>query len=78
MLAVTPAARRRGVARALIEHCLEVAECDGLTEIVLSSLPTMTAAHGLYTSLGFERAPDLDWSPAPKVWLWGFRLSSAR
>jgi ribosomal protein S18 acetylase RimI-like enzyme len=73
MLAVHPAARRRGVARALVEHCLADARRRGLTELVLSSLPEMTAAHALYVALGFRRAAELDWSPVPAVQLWGFR-----
>jgi ribosomal protein S18 acetylase RimI-like enzyme len=73
MLAVHPAARRRGVARALVEHCLADARRLGLTELVLSSMPEMTAAHTLYVSLGFRRAAELDWSPVPSVHLWGFR-----
>ncbi len=73
MLAVAPAARCRGVARALVGYCLAQACRLGLAELVLSSLPGMTAAHALYTSLGFQRAPDLDWTPVPPVRLWGFR-----
>lgn len=74
MLAVDPAARRRGVARALVEACLARARDDGAREVLLSSLPQMTAAHGLYRDLGFVRAPELDHSPAPTVHLWAFRL----
>lgn len=75
MLAVTPAARRRGVARALVGYCLVDARRLGLAELVLSSLPAMTAAHTLYTAMGFRRAPDLDWTPAAAVRLWGFRMA---
>ncbi|OZM79684.1 GNAT family N-acetyltransferase [Pseudonocardia sp. MH-G8] len=77
MLAVHPAARRRGVARALVEHCLADARRLGLTELVLSSMPEMTAAHALYVRLGFRRATELDWSPVPSVHLWGFRRALA-
>jgi ribosomal protein S18 acetylase RimI-like enzyme len=73
MLAVHPAARRRGVARALVEHCMTDGHRLGLAELVLSSLPEMTAAHALYVRLGFRRASELDWSPVPSVQLWGFR-----
>lgn len=74
MLAVSPTARRRGVGRALVQACLARATADGLREVLLCSLPEMTKAHALYRSLGFERSPDLDWSPVPGVDLWGFRL----
>jgi hypothetical protein len=33
----------------------------------------MTAAHSLYATLGFHRAPELDWTPVTPVHLWGFR-----
>ena len=74
MLAVAPAARRRGVARALVARCLERSRELGHTEMVLCSGESMTSAHALYASLGFARAPDLDWQPAPDIVLWGFRL----
>ena len=73
MLAVASTARRRGVARALVEHCLHEARRLGLAELVLSSLPDMTAAHALYATLGFHRAVELDWTPVEPVRLWGFR-----
>ncbi|HEY2789842.1 MAG TPA: GNAT family N-acetyltransferase [Gaiellales bacterium] len=44
MLAVSPAAHRRGVGRALVEH----------------TAPSMTAARGLYGTLSFARARHLD------------------
>ncbi len=74
MLAVSPAARRRGVGRALMQWCLRRAREEELREIVLCSLPQMTSAHAMYAALGFVRAPELDWSPAEGVVLWGFRL----
>ena len=74
MLSVAPEARRQGVARALVEWCLDRARKDEMTEVVLCSLTVMTAAHTLYGSFGFQRAPELDWQPVPSVLLWGFRL----
>jgi ribosomal protein S18 acetylase RimI-like enzyme len=75
MLSVAPAGRRRGVGRALVEACLDRARLEGMREVVLSSLPQMTAAHALYREFGFVRAPELDHSPKPHVHLWAFRLS---
>lgn len=73
MLAVDPSARGLGVGRALVQHCLDQSRDLGFTGLVLCSLPTMTAAHRLYASHGFDRAPALDWSPAQGIELWGFR-----
>jgi ribosomal protein S18 acetylase RimI-like enzyme len=77
MLAVPPAARRCGVARALVEACLTRARADGMRAVVLSSLPEMTAAHRLYRELGFVRTPEFDHRPIPDVQLWTFRLDLA-
>lgn len=74
MLSVAVAARRRGVARALVAACIDRAIALGMTEMVISSLPIMTKAHELYFTFGFERAPELDWNPFEMVHLWGFRL----
>ena len=77
MLSVAPAGRRRGVGRALVDACLSRAKQDGMSELVIWSHPLMTGAHALYLRMHFERAPDLDGSPAPGVQLWGFRFTLA-
>ncbi|HZA72942.1 MAG TPA: GNAT family N-acetyltransferase [Propionibacteriaceae bacterium] len=74
MLSVAQAGRRRGVARALVEACLARARRDAMSEVVIWSHPRMFGAHALYARMGFERAYDLDGSPVPGVYLWGFRL----
>lgn len=74
MLAVHPAFRRRGVARALVDKCVERSRQLGLGAVVLSSLPVAVESHGLYARFGFRRTPERDWSPAPGVDLLGFRL----
>jgi ribosomal protein S18 acetylase RimI-like enzyme len=71
-LSVAPAARGRGVGRALVSACLDRARAAGLTEVLLCSLVDMTPAHRLYVSMGFVRRPELDWSPEADVLLWGF------
>jgi predicted N-acetyltransferase YhbS len=75
MLAVAPAARRRGVGKVLVARCLERSRELGHTEMVLCSGASMTSAHALYASFGFVRAPELDWRPRPEILLWGFRLA---
>ena len=67
MLAVNPAARGRGVGRALVEHCLRRSRELGYAGIRMSSMDRMTSAHRVYERLGFVRAPQDDWSPVPGV-----------
>lgn len=74
MLAVDPAARRRGVAAALVGLCVERSRELGYTALVMSSLAIQRPAHRLYERLGFRRAPDQDWSPHEGVELIAFRL----
>ena len=74
MLAVAPAARRRGVGEALMQLVLDRFRERGAHAVVLSSLAEMTAAHRVYERLGFRRLPERDWSPMPGVELIAFRL----
>lgn len=74
MLAVSPAARGRGVGEALVRAVLDRAGELGLPAVVLSSQPDMAAAHRLYRRFGFRRTPDRDWSPVPGETLVTFRL----
>lgn len=72
MLAVAPSARGRGVGEALVRHTMDRFRAAGLTRVVLCSLLEMEAAHRIYRRLGFERAPELDWSPEEGVHLIAF------
>ena len=74
MLAVATAARRRGVAQALVGACLQRSRELGYLAVVLGSLPAQEPAHRIYERLGFRRTPDLDWSPVEGVDLLAFRL----
>lgn len=60
MLAVSPAAHRRGLGRRLVEACIARATADGRSRIVLHTAASMTAAQALYVGLGFVRAEHLD------------------
>lgn len=78
MLGVSPAARGRGVAEALVRACLGRAAEAGARRVVLCSQPAMTAAHRLYARAGFVRAPELDWTAPAEVELLGFALDLPR
>lgn len=67
MLAVSPAAHRRGVGRVLAQAVVERFDAAGLAGVVLSSLPQQRDAHRIYERLGFERAPERDHEPHPGV-----------
>lgn len=73
-LAVDPAHRGRGAARALVGRCLDEAAELGLSRMWLCSMPTQTKAHRLYESMGFRRVPERDWSPPDprRISLWAF------
>jgi ribosomal protein S18 acetylase RimI-like enzyme len=73
-LAVAPQAQGQGVGRALMLTVIDRARAAGARRLLLSTRPAMTAAQVLYASLGFERLPDLDWSPVPEVTLLAFGL----
>ena len=56
-LYVRPAGRRSGAGRLLASEAVAFAGAAGYGEILLDTLPHMTAAIGLYRSLGFEEIP---------------------
>ena len=78
MLAVDPAAHGRGVGTALLRRVLDDSRRRGKDGVVCSSLPEMQAAHRVYQHLGFRRAPERDWSPAPGVDLLAFAIGSPK
>jgi ribosomal protein S18 acetylase RimI-like enzyme len=67
MLVVDPVAQGRGIGALLVGECLERARAAGKRRMVLSTGPSMTAAHRLYERLGFTRLPERDWSPVPGI-----------
>lgn len=69
MLAVSPAARREGLGRALTVECVRRARAAGCTRLRLLTGVGMTAARALYVGLGFRRDPRADVEPLPGVQL---------
>jgi GNAT superfamily N-acetyltransferase len=64
MLAVTPQARGKGVAAALISECIRRAKAQGHHSIGLHTADFMKSAMKLYERLGFERIQQFDFEPA--------------
>ncbi|RHW34720.1 GNAT family N-acetyltransferase [Lysinibacillus yapensis] len=63
MLAVSPKARGKGAARALIEECIKRSKDKGYKAMGLHTSDFMENAVKLYTSLGFKRLPQHDFIP---------------
>ena len=74
MLAVAPEWRRRGVGRALVQACIARARAEGRARLSLHTMTSMTAAHELYRTLWFRRAPETDHQVTPEVLLLGYVL----
>ena len=74
LVAVAPAGRGQGVGRALMEASVDRARSSGAPGLVLHTMAMMKAARSLYDSMGFERAPELDFQPAKEWFVEGFRL----
>jgi GNAT superfamily N-acetyltransferase len=75
LLATAPEARGKGVARQLMDECIRRARASGAAAVTLHTADFMRAAMQLYERMGFLRAPELDFSPAPQVLVKGFRLA---
>jgi len=58
MLGVDPEARRRGVARMLMDACIDEARRAGKRRMTLDTTKRMRAAQAMYEALGFERMDD--------------------
>lgn len=77
LLAVTPLARGQGVGAALVLECLRRVRSAGATTLTLHTTDVMRAAMRLYHRLGFRRASELDFQPAPGIVAKGYRLDLA-
>jgi ribosomal protein S18 acetylase RimI-like enzyme len=58
MLGVDPSARRRGIARALMDEAEHLAREAGKTVMTLNTTERMQAAQRMYEGLGYERTED--------------------
>ena len=73
LLAVAPAMRGRGIGAALVDECLRRARQSGAEAITLHTSDMMQTAMQLYERMGFVRAPELDFHPAPGLTVKGYR-----
>ncbi len=58
MLGVDPGARRRGVARMLMDACLAESRAAGRRRLSLNTTQRMRAAQAMYEAMGFRRTED--------------------
>jgi GNAT superfamily N-acetyltransferase len=75
LLAVAPAARGKGVALALMQECVRRAREANSDALTLHTMPPMQSALRLYTRMGFQPAPELNFEPVPGFTVNGYRLT---
>lgn len=74
LLAVDPAARGQGIGQALMQECIQRARQAGVAALTLHTTDMMSVAQSMYVRMGFVRAPELDFSPAPGYLVKGYRF----
>ena len=74
LLAVAPSARGRGVGAALMRECVRRVRLAHGATLSLHTTDLMQTAMRMYERMGFVRAPELDFHPAPGVTVKGYRL----
>jgi ribosomal protein S18 acetylase RimI-like enzyme len=72
LLAVAPAARGRGIGRALMRECLRRAREWDAPFLQLHTMEVMAVARALYERMGFVRMPQLDFQPIEGVAVLGY------
>jgi GNAT superfamily N-acetyltransferase len=73
LLAVAPSARGHGIGAALVRECMQRARQSGAEAVTLHTTEMMQVAMQMYVRMGFVRAPELDFHPAPEITVKGYR-----
>ena len=74
LLAVRPAYRGQGIGRALMEECIRRCRVKDIKTIALHTAVIMSAARKMYEDMGFIRAPQYDFQPAPGTVVMAYSL----
>ena len=74
LLAVHPDARGRGVGEALMRECMARARGRGATTLGLHTTRIMAVAQRMYERMGFVRAPEYDFHPAPRIVVMAYKM----
>ncbi|HZQ06558.1 MAG TPA: GNAT family N-acetyltransferase [Anaerolineae bacterium] len=77
LLAVAPSARGQGIGEALTRECMQRARTAGDRIITLHTTDMMQVAKTMSEKMGFVRAPELDFTPAPDFTIMGYRYNLA-
>lgn len=78
LLAVPPERRGQGVARALVDECIQRARAQEAEYLGLHTSASMEVAIAIYRAMGFERAPQLDFMTEGSELIEGYRLPLRR
>ncbi|MES2589540.1 MAG: GNAT family N-acetyltransferase [Bacteroidota bacterium] len=73
LLAVDSEFRGKGIAKILIDECLNKAKANKHKQVIIHSTKSMQIAWKMYKKLGFKRSEDLDFMQG-KLAVFGFRL----
>src|SRR5262249_9740132 len=74
LLAVRPECGGQSLARKLMDECIRRSQNFGADYLGLHTSKSMRAAMALYASMGFERAPHLDFRTDKSELIEGYRL----
>ncbi len=74
LLAVNPEARGAGIGRALMEECMHRSRALGALQVGLHTTEMMAVALAMYVRMGFVRATEFDFNPAPGITVTAFRF----